>query len=250
MAKVELLRNKVAEVKKTEEYYNSIRTNIQFSGANLKTLVLTSVQPNEGKSTTATHLAISFARAGHKTLLIDADIRNSVMSGIFKATGKIQGLTSYLSGNSYLPETIVETNVENLELILAGQVSPNPTNLLQNAHFKQLIETARETYDYVIIDCPPIGLVIDAAIIAQQCDATIMVTEAGAIKRRFVAKAIDQMQQSGAQFLGVILNKVDYSVDGYGAYGAYGGYGGYGTYGQYGQKVEKSRKKTRKEKKK
>lgn len=240
MAHLELVGNKALEVKKTEEYYNSIRTNIQFSGNELKTIVLTSVQPGEGKSTTSVNLAISFARAGFKTLLIDADTRNSVMSGTFKANGRIKGLTAYLSGNSEFVETICETNVENLSIVPSGKVPPNPTSLLQNANFNKLIETVRSWYDYVIIDSPPIGLVIDAAIIAQKCDATILVTEAGAIKRRFVLKAKDQMVQSGAQFLGIILNKVDGSSDSYGSYGAYG------QYGQYGEVKKKSRLKRRK----
>lgn len=249
MTKVELLRAKANEIKKTEEYYNSIRTNIQFSGSNLKTIVLTSVQPNEGKSTTATNLAVSFARSGYNTLLIDADIRNSIMSGTFKADGKIEGLTAYLSGNSDLEAAISRTNVEHLSVIMAGQVAPNPTNLLNNTNFNNLLATVRDLYDYVIIDSPPIGLVIDAAIIAQKADASIMVTEAGAIKRRFVAKAIDQMQQSGAQFLGVILNKVDATSDAYGSYGAYGAYGSYGQYGQT-KADKKRRKRLEKERKK
>lgn len=228
MAHLELVGKKALEVKKTEEYYNSIRTNIQFSGNDLKTIVLTSVQPGEGKSTTSVNLAVSFARAGFKTLLIDADTRNSVMSGTFKANGRIKGLTAYLSGNSEFIETICETNVENLSIVPSGKVPPNPTSLLQNANFNKLIETVRSWYDYVIIDTPPIGLVIDAAIIAQKCDATILVTESGAIKRRFVLKAKEQMAQSGAQFLGVILNKVDHTTDGYGSYGSYGQYGQYG----------------------
>lgn len=235
MAHLELVGKKALEVKKTEEYYNSIRTNIQFSGNDLKTIVLTSVQPGEGKSTTSVNLAISFARAGFKTLLIDADTRNSVMSGTFKASGRIKGLTAYLSGNSEFTDAICETNVENLTIVPSGKVPPNPTSLLQNANFNKLIDTVRSWYDYVIIDSPPIGLVIDAAIIAQKCDATILVTESGAIKRRFVLKAKEQMVQSGAQFLGIILNKVDHDMAGYGTYGQYG------QYGQYGEVKKKSR---------
>lgn len=248
MAQLELVRTKAVEIKKTEEYYNSIRTNIQFSGADLKTIVLTSVQPGEGKSTTSVNLAISFARAGFRTLLIDADTRNSVMSGTFKANERIKGLTAYLSGNSELLEAICDTNVENLSIIPSGQVPPNPTSLLQNANFNFLIDSVRTWYDYVIIDSPPIGLVIDAAIIAKKCDATIIVTESGAIKRRFVLKAKEQMEQSGAQFLGIILNKVGNTLDSYGSYGAYGAYGAYGQYGQYGKQAQAD-KKSRKKKK-
>lgn len=236
MAQLELVRNKATMVKKVEEYFNSIRTNIQFSGANIKTIALTSVQPGEGKSTTSSNLAIAFARGGFKTLLIDADTRNSVISGTFKPNGRIRGLTSYLSGNSELSEVICSTNIDNLEIIPSGHVSPNPTSLLQNTNFDDLLTIAREKYDYVIVDTPPIGLVIDAAIIAQRCDASIIVTEAGNIKRRFVQKAKEQMEQTQAQFLGIILNKVDETLDSYGAYG------NYGAYGQYGQKVDKKSK--------
>lgn len=238
MAQLELVRSKALSAKKSEEYYNSIRTNIQFSGANIKTIVLSSVQPNEGKSTTSVNLAISFARAGYRTLLIDADTRNSVMTGTFKATERVYGLTDYLSGNRELHQVICTTNVEHLEMIPSGKVPPNPTTLLQNANFNFLMDRAREAYDYVIVDSPPIGLVIDAAIIAKKCDGTILVTESGTIKRKFVKKAKEQLEQSGSQFLGVILNKVDLKAD---TYGAYGGYGGYGSYGDYGKKSKKKK---------
>ena len=91
-----------------------------------------------------------------------------------------------------------------------------------------MIEQFRRQYDYVIIDTPPIGLVVDAAIVAQKTDGSILVTESGAISRRFVKKAVEQMEQSGAQFLGVILNKVDTTKERYGSYGSYGAYGNYG----------------------
>ncbi|ELY5748734.1 tyrosine protein kinase [Streptococcus iniae] len=225
MSQLNLVRSKREHYQHAEEYYNSIRTNIQFSGRDYKAIVLTSVQPGEGKSTTSINLAISFAKAGFKTLLIDADVRNSVMSGAFKSDDRYEGLSSYLSGNAELSSVISRTDVPNLMLIPSGQVPPNPTTLLQNSNFNFMIDTVKELFDYIIIDTPPIGLVIDSAIIAQKADATILVTEAGSIKRRFVQKAKEQMEQSGAQFLGVILNKVDQQLGSYGAYGSYGDYG-------------------------
>lgn len=228
MAHLELVKSKRELYNMAEEYYNSIRTNIQFSGRNLKVITLTSVQPGEGKSTTSANIAISFANAGFKTLLIDADIRNSVMSGTFKADEKYEGLSSYLSGNAELSAVISHTTIENLMLIPAGHVPPNPTTLLQNSNFNFMIDTVKELFDYVIIDTPPIGLVIDSAIISQKADASILVTEAGIIKRRFIQKAKEQMEQSGALFLGVILNKVENTIDYYGGYGSYGAYGNYG----------------------
>ena len=222
MAKLELAQQKLEFVTKVEEYYNALRTNIQLSGNNLKVIAVTSVDPSEGKSTTATNVAWAFAHAGYKTLLIDADIRNSVMPGIFKSREKITGLTDYLAGTQDLSHGLCETNVENLFVIQSGAVSPNPTALLQSENFGVMIETLRKYFDYIIVDTAPIGVVIDAAIIVQKCDASILVVEAGVAKRRDVQKAKSQLEHTGTPFLGVILNKFDVQCEKYGHYGSYG----------------------------
>lgn len=225
MSKLELTKQKLDSVKKAEEYYNALRTNIQLSGDNLKVITISSVEPNEGKSTTSTNIALAFARAGYKTLLIDADIRNSVMSGVFKSRERITGLTDYLAGTQDLSNGLCETNVENLFMIQSGAVSPNPTALLQSTNFELMIETLRKYFDYIIVDTAPIGVVIDAAIIVQKCDASILVTETGRTKRRDIQKAKVQLEQTGVPFLGVILNKFDVKREKYGSYGTYGSYG-------------------------
>ena len=222
MAKLELAQQKIEFVTKVEEYYNALRTNIQLSGNNLKVIAVTSVDPSEGKSTTATNVAWAFAHAGYKTLLIDADIRNSVMPGIFKSREKITGLTDYLAGTQDLSNGLCETNVENLFVIQSGAVSPNPTALLQSENFGVMIETLRKYFDYIIVDTAPIGVVIDAAIIVQKCDASILVVEAGVAKRREVQKAKNQLEHTGTLFLGVVLNKFDVQREKYGSYGSYG----------------------------
>ena len=246
MPQLELVRAKAQMIKSLEEYYNSIRTNIQFSGRDLKVITLTSAQPGEGKSTTSTNLAISFAKAGFRTLLIDADTRNSVMSGTFKSNERYQGLTSFLSGNAELSDVICDTSIDNLMILPAGQVPPNPTSLIQNDNFKSMIETVRGLYDYVIIDTPPLGLVIDAAILAHHSDASLLVVKAGADKRRTVTKLKEQLEQSDSVFLGVILNKYDIHLDKYGSYGSYGGYGSYGNYGKSEEKTKIGRGKRKK----
>ena len=246
MPQLELVRAKAQMIKSLEEYYNSIRTNIQFSGRDLKVITLTSAQSGEGKSTTSVNLAISFARAGFRTLLIDADTRNSVMSGTFKSNERYQGLTSFLSGNAELSDVICDTSIDNLMILPAGQVPPNPTSLIQNDNFKSMIETVRGLYDYVIIDTPPLGLVIDAAILAHHSDASLLVVKAGADKRRTVTKLKEQLEQSGSVFLGVILNKYDIHLDKYGSYGSYGGYGSYGNYGKSDEKSKNGRGKRKK----
>ena len=233
MPTLEIALKRINFIKKAEEHNNALRTNIQLSGDKLKVLAISSVKPGEGKSTTSTNIAWSFARAGYKTLLVDADVRNSVMSGIFKSREKITGLTDYLSGSTDLSQGLCDTNVENLFVIQAGPVSPNPTALLQSENFNNMIDTLRKYFDYVIVDTAPIGMVIDAAIITQKCDASILVTAAGETKRRDVLKAKEQLEQTGTPFLGVVLNKFNTEVE---KYGAYGGYGAYGSYGNYGKK--------------
>lgn len=228
MPTLEIAQKKLEFIKKTEEYYNALCTNIQLSGDKLKVISVTSVNPGEGKSTTSINIAWSFARAGYKTLLIDGDIRNSVMSGVFKSREKITGLTEFLSGTTDLSHGLCDTNIENLFVVQSGSVSPNPTALLQSKIFNDMIETLRKYFDYIIVDTAPIGIVIDAAIIVQKCDASILVAEAGVAKRREVQKAKSQLEHTGKQFLGVVLNKFDVQREKYGSYGGYGNYGNYG----------------------
>ncbi|WP_327084463.1 tyrosine-protein kinase [Streptococcus suis] len=225
MATLEIARKKKELVNKTEEYFNAIRTNIQLSGADIKVVGITSVQSNEGKSTTAASLALAYARSGYKTVLVDADIRNSVVSGFFKPMTKITGLTDYLAGTTDLSQGLCDTDIPNLTAIESGKVSPNPTALLQSKNFENLLVTLRRYYDCVIVDCPPLGLVIDAAIIAQKCDAMVLVAEAGNVKRSSLKKVKEQLDQTGTPFLGVILNKYDIATEKYGEYGNYGNYG-------------------------
>lgn len=219
MPTLEIAQKKLEFIKKTEEYYNALCTNIQLSGDKLKVISVTSVNPGEGKSTTSINIAWSFARAGYKTLLIDGDIRNSVMSGVFKSREKITGLTEFLSGTTDLSHGLCDTNIENLFVVQSGSVSPNPAALLQSKNFNDMIETLRKYFDYIIVDTAPIGFVIDAAIITQKCDASILVTATGETNKRDVQKAKQQLAQTGKLFLGVILNKLNISVDKYGVYG-------------------------------
>ncbi|HEU8300615.1 TPA: capsular polysaccharide biosynthesis protein Cps4D [Streptococcus pneumoniae] len=225
MPTLEIAQKKLEFIKKAEEYYNALCTNIQLSGDKLKVISVTSVSPGEGKTTTSVNIAWSFARAGYKTLLIDGDTRNSVISGFFKSREKITGLTEFLSGTADLSHGLCDTNIENLFVVQSGSVSPNPTALLQSKNFNDMIETLRKYFDYIIVDTAPIGIVIDAAIITQKCDASILVTATGEAYKRDVQKAKQQLKQTGKLFLGVVLNKLDISVDKYGVYGFYGNYG-------------------------
>lgn len=225
MPTLEIAQKKLEFIKKAEEYYNALCTNIQLSGDKLKVISVTSVNPGEGKTTTSVNIARSFARAGYKTLLIDGDTRNSVISGVFKSREKITGLTEFLSGTADLSYGLCDTNIENLFVVQSGSVSPNPTALLQSKNFNDMIETLRKYFDYIIVDTPPVGIVIDAVIITQKCDASILVTATGEANKRDVQKVKQQLEQTGKLFLGVVLNKLDISVDKYGVYASYGNYG-------------------------
>ena len=120
MNTLEISKNKLQEIHKAEEYFNALATNIQLSGVDLKVIAVSSVKENEGKSTTSTNLAVAFARAGYKTLLVDCDIRNSVMTGVFRSRDKIQGLTDFLSGRSQLNQILYPTDFPNLDIIESG----------------------------------------------------------------------------------------------------------------------------------
>ncbi|MCI9565137.1 MAG: CpsD/CapB family tyrosine-protein kinase [Eubacterium sp.] len=215
---------------KTKEAYKTLRTNVQFCGDDVKVISITSCVPNEGKSMVSFNLAVSIAETGKKVLFIDADLRKSVLIGRYKINKAIKGLTQYLSGVEELDSVKYTTNVENLDMILSGPVPPNPAELLNNEKFTALVEITKKEYDYVVIDTPPIGQVIDPAIVAQQTDGVIFLVSQANVSYKYAQKQIEQLKRSGCRILGAVLNKVD--PEGKGSY--YGGY--YGKYykGKYG----------------
>lgn len=212
---------------KANEAFKTLRSNILFSGKDIKVLALTSATPNEGKTSVSFQLACSFAATGKRVLFIDADIRKSVIAGRYKVDGGAFGLTHYMTGQREMDDVICHTDIENMDVILAGPVSPNPTELLGGLLFTKLLETQRENYDYIIIDAPPLGSVIDAALIARYVDGAIIVVESGMISYKMLQRVKGQLEKSKCRILGVVLNKVDMVHDAY--YGNY--YGKY--YGKY-----------------
>ncbi len=221
-----------------KEAYKTLRSNVEFSGQNVRIISVTSCTPGEGKTTVAMALARAFAEAGKKTVLVDADMRKSVLVGRYK-TGSVRlGLTHCLVGRERLSSVICETDIPNLYVVFAGPVPPNPSELLGGRIFGKVLENMKQVFDYVIIDTPPLGSVIDAAVVAKQCDGTIMVIESNSISFRFAQRVKDQLDKAGAKMLGVVLNKVDISGKGYNYGGYYGKYYSkyYGKYyGKYGE---------------
>lgn len=205
-----------------EEAIKTLRTNIQFSGIDIKTIVVTSCYPNEGKSDVTFQLALEIGKMGKKVLVVDADIRKSAYVSRYQIKERISGLSQYLSGQRREADIIYRTNFEGVDMIFAGPTAPNPSELLEQESFSQLLGSLREKYDYVLIDTPPIGSLIDAAIAAKQCDGAILVIESGTVSRRTALKAKEQLEMSGCRLLGAVLNKVDVRKDKY--YSKYGYY--------------------------
>ena len=213
------------------EAIKTLRTNIQFCGSNIKTVMMTSSMPDEGKSDISMALAQSLAQIGKKTLILDADIRKSILVARYQLDHEVNGLSQYLSGQKNLEEVLYNTSTENLDIIFSGPYSPNPAELLEEDLFEKLLEAAKAYYDYVIVDTPPMANLIDGAIVARHCDGAVIVIESGAISYRLEQKVKSQIEKSGCRILGVVLNKVDLSEDKY--YGRYGKYGKYKKYERY-----------------
>lgn len=191
------------------EAYNTLRTNIQFCGRDIKIICVTSCMPGEGKSTVALRLAASLAETEKKVLFIDADLRKSVLVKRLKMNQAVVGLSQYLSGMNTLSEVTYTTNIAGLDIIFTGPMPPNPSDLLSNRYFKELLKNQREIYDYIIIDTPPLGLVIDSANVAESCDGAVVVIQADSNSYKFVQKIIRQLEKSNCRVLGAVLNKVE-----------------------------------------
>lgn len=195
---------------KTNEAYKGLRTNIEFCGDEIHSIVVTSSVPNEGKSSVSFNLAVSMAESGKKVLLLDCDLRKSVLIGRFQIHEELIGMTHYLTGKSSVEQVICTTDIPNLHIIFAGPVPPNPAELLGNNYFKALIKQLPNFYDYIIIDSPPLGSVIDSAIISKNCDGAIIVVSANEVSHKHVQKIKYQLDKSSCKILGAVLNKVDY----------------------------------------
>ena len=193
-----------------------LRTNLQFCGKDKKVILITSTLADEGKSTVSLNLCRSLAQLGSRVILIDADMRKSVIADRYgKGERNMPGLSHLLSGRCGLEEVLTGTDVENLQLILAGRVPPNPAELLSNSRMQKLIEICRAEYDYVIVDCPPISLVVDAAVVAPLCDGIVMVVGSGNVPYRMAQGALEQLEATGCPILGAVLNMVDQKNDKY-----------------------------------
>lgn len=191
----------------TREAFNTLRTNLLFSGRDVKTILITSCLANEGKSTISFETAVGLARVGKKVLLIDADLRKSAYASRYTKETGLMGLSQYLSGQSELDGVLYATQIPTLNIIFSGPFPPNPTELVGASAFGELLKAEREHYDYILIDTPPLGLVIDAAVMATVCDGAVIVIGAGSVSYHVVQHVTEQLKKSGCRILGAVLNQ-------------------------------------------
>lgn len=192
-----------------EEAYRVLRTNMQFCALDkdLKTIAVTSTFAGEGKTTTAVNMAISMAKVGKKTLYVDADMRKGISAkDIFEKV--TSGLSNYLSRMDDFDSIVKETNIPNLYIVPCGVRPPNPAELLNTQKFKEFLKEAGELFDMVILDTPPLGSVIDCAIIANHTDGVILVIRRKTADYNKILRVKQQLEKADARILGVVLNKI------------------------------------------
>lgn len=192
----------------TQEAFKALRTNIQFCGQDVHTILVTSCQENEGKTTVTLQIGKSFAELGKKVLVIDADMRISVIAGRNARVTNPPGLSEALSGIEKVSECMYKTQYPGYFIMFAGKYPPNPVELLSGKYFTSLLKYCRETFDYILIDTPPLGDVIDAAVVASQCDGAILVISDLRIHRSEARDVVDQLKKTGCSVLGVVRNNV------------------------------------------
>ena len=211
-----------------EEALNRLRINIKFSGHSTKKILVTSSVPNEGKSFISVYLWKMLAEAGFKTAFIDLDLRKATATNRYKVktAEEVKGMDYYLSGIANYEDVVYSTNIENGYFIPCTNVLENPTVLLEDPKFKELLNKLSDEFRYVIIDSPPLDNVADGALIASMCDGAVMVVRSGYVSKKIIKQAVDQLDRVGCKLLGTVLNRVPKSKKKYGKYYNYGyGYG-------------------------
>lgn len=205
------------------EQYRAIRTNIEYSNVdqNTKTILVTSSDKNEGKTTTVSNLAVSFANLNKKVLLIDCDLRNASIHKMFKINN-IYGLTDILAKDRAVDKCIQETELENLYVLTAGAIPPNPAEILSSEKMKNLIEDLKNIYDYIFIDTPPIGLVTDAGVLSSFIDGVVLVVKSESVEKKYLEETKKKLDAVDARILGAILNSYKSEQKDYDYYSYYG----------------------------
>jgi non-specific protein-tyrosine kinase len=193
------------------EAYRTLRTSIQFLGLDrdLKTILITSAGPNEGKSTTLANLAVTFAEAGREVIAVDCDLRRPSLHTLFDVPNE-RGLTTAISDEIPLSEVLISTSVPHLRVLPSGVVPPNPSEILGSQRMDRVIAGLRDLADIVLFDAPPTIAVTDAAVLGVKVDGVLLVVSAGKTKRDHAVRAKGLLEKVNAKVLGVVLNNVKF----------------------------------------
>ncbi|AFS71537.1 CpsD/CapB family tyrosine-protein kinase [Exiguobacterium antarcticum] len=196
------------------EQYRTIRTNIEFMAVDkeIKVMLVTSSTQGEGKSTTSSNLAVAYAQQGKRVLIIDTDMRRPTVHYTFRVANGL-GLSSLLTRQAELEKAVLPTKVENLSILTAGPIPPNPAELLSSRAMEKLIEQLRGEYDVIILDAPPLLQVADSRITSKLTDGVILVIGCTTSDRQRVLKAKEQLELTEAKILGVVLNRRELTDD-------------------------------------
>ncbi|MDM5157377.1 CpsD/CapB family tyrosine-protein kinase [Bacillus sp. DX1.1] len=203
------------------EQYRNIRTNIEFASVDkkIRSLIITSANPSEGKTTTVANIAIVFAQQGKKVLLVDADLRKPTLHQMLQMDN-LFGLTNVLTRSKTLETCVKKTQIGSLDFLPCGPIPPNPAELLGASSMKELLSEAYGMYDLIIFDTPPILPVTDAQIMANQCDASVLVVRSGETEKDTGLKAKQVLGGAKGKLLGVILNDKEQTGSEYYYYGS------------------------------
>lgn len=200
------------------EAYRTLRSNVQFSSLDKppKTLLITSASPEEGKSTTLANLAVTFAQAGQKVIIVDADLRRPSLHELFSLPNE-KGLTTYLLDEPDALPPLQTTAIERLLVLTSGPLPHNPSELLGSTRMEKVVAALSEMADLVLYDCPPIVAVADAAVLGRRIDAALLVVSAGKTKRDHITRAKKALEKANIKILGAVLNnaRIDSSISSY-----------------------------------
>jgi len=206
------------------EAYRAIRTSVSFSSTEehpLKSIIITSPGPQEGKTTSLCNIGIAMAQNQRKVLLVDADMRKPRLHEIFKNKNTI-GLSTYLSGQAGFDELVQKTDIDNLFLVTGGPFPPNPSELLSSHKMKEFIDAAKNKFDFILVDTPPIAVVTDAAILSQVLDGTIIVLQSGKTSIRALPWVNQTLKDARGRIVGVLINQISPELTSYQYYHYYG----------------------------
>lgn len=198
----------------TGEALNTLCTNLSFTGENIKKIMITSGHAAEGKTYISMNIMRTMANLGKTVVLVDADLRKSMMVSKYRIQfadpERKYGLAHCLAGKADLDNVIYKTNIPRAYMVPVGRTLSNPLTLLNSERFGQILDALAQNVDYVIVDAPPVGLVIDGAQIAKSCDGALIVVSYNAVRRQELIDVKEQIEQTGCSILGTVLNMVEY----------------------------------------